>query len=414
MILEAIPDEKLMTILESERGPSGVNIYPVRAVWNSLLVGIIVGHSSIQSLRRELHRNPALCEVCGFDIYKGSDAVPSAGCYSRFTKKLIHHQPLLREIFQILLSNISSLLPDFGETLAIDGKGLSSFGNRRGIKEDDRRGEHEATWGKHVTRWASPDGRMGEKIKSWFGFTLHLVVDTKYELPVAFNILPASVSERPVGRKMIDQIADRNPELLERCQNFCGDRGYDDKAMISKLWDEHKIHPIIDNRLLWKDTDTDPTRVYDKYDGIVYDQKGSVYCVSPHFGDQKTMVCRGFDKSRNALKYRCPAEHYGVSCRDKCHCKIPKNIRIPLSFDPRIFTSVSRSSYKWQRLYNRRSAIERVNSRIDNMFGFEKHTIRGQKKMTLRVTMAFILMLGFAVHKIQESREAEMRSFLSA
>ena len=106
-----------------------------------------------------------------------------------------------------------------------------------------------------------------EKIKSWFGFTLHLVIDTKYKLPVAFTISPASVSERPVGRKLVDRMACENPDILKKCRNFCADRGYDDKAMISKLWDEHGINPIIDNRLLWKDSDTDPTRAYERYDG---------------------------------------------------------------------------------------------------------------------------------------------------
>lgn len=413
-ILRSVPDEEFMLTLEKERGPSGVNKYPVRAVWNSLLVSLIVGHDTIESLRRELKRNPALCDICGFDIYRGAHAVPSSGCYSRFIRKVVKHQIHLRKIFQTLQSELCILLPDFGENLAADGKALSSFGRNPGKREGDQRGEHEADWGKHTTRWASPDGRAGEKIKKWFGFTLHLIADTKYELPVEFNILPASVSEQPVARRMIDQIEERNPEILVRCRNFCGDKGYDNHAMISKLWDDHGINPIIDTRMLWKDTETDPTRAYDRYDGVIYDQKGNVYCISPDFGDQRTMANCGFDKSRNTLKFRCPAEHYGLHCRDRANCKIPKNIRIPLSHDPRIFTSVSRSSYKWKRLYNSRSAIERVNSRIDSMFGFKKHTIRGQKKMTMRVSIAFILMLAFAVGKIQENREAEIRRFLSA
>jgi hypothetical protein len=361
-----------------------------------------------------LKRNPALCEIYGFDIFQGTEAVPSSGCYSRFIKRILKHQNLIQEIFQNLLNEIQILLPDFGENLTVDGKALSSFGNKEGTLKGDNWGDHEADWGKHVSRWASPDGRFVEKVKKWFGFTLHLIVDSKYELPVSYSLLPASVGEPPVARKLIENMEETNPTLLKRCKYFIGDRGYDNKAMLSKLWDIHGIHPIIDNRMLWRDTDTDTTRAYKKYVGVVYDQKGCVYCITPDFADQKTMACRGFDKSRNALKFRCPVEQCGVNCRDKKSCKIPKNIRIPLSHDPRIFTSVSRSSYKWKRLYNSRSAIERVNSRIDNMFGFEKHTIRGQKKMSFRITIAFILMLAFAVGKIQENKESEMRSFISS
>ena len=31
--------------------------YPIRAVWNSVLKGIVFQHESVESLRRELHRN---------------------------------------------------------------------------------------------------------------------------------------------------------------------------------------------------------------------------------------------------------------------------------------------------------------------------------------------------------------------
>ena len=133
-----------------------------------------------------------------------------------------------------------------------------------------------------------------------------------------------------------------------------------------------------------------------------------------HHADQKTMPCRGFEKDRDALKYTCPTEHYGVECRGKERCKIPKQVRIPLSEDRRIFTPVARSSYKWDKLFNDRSAVERVNSRIDKMFGFENHTIRGLDKMSFRITFAFIMMLSFAVGKTAQNKETELRRFLSA
>ena len=139
------------------------------------------------------------------------------------------------------------------------------------------------------------------------------------------------------------------------------------------------------------------------------------------------------------MKFSCPAEHYGVECCDKEQCKIPKQVRISLSEDRRIFSPVARPSYKWKTLYNDRSAVKRVNSRIDKMFGFENHTIRGLEKMIFRVTFAFIMihdeiecsgrgshgycrdeewtskgMLLFAVGKAEQNKESELRQFLSA
>ena len=65
-------------------------------------------------------------------------------------------------------------------------------------------------------------------------------------------------------------------------------------------------------------------------------------------------------------------------------------------------------------MYAMRSALERVNSRLDTMFGFERHTIRGQKKMTFRLTLAYILMIAFALAMYKAKEKDKIRSFLSA
>ena len=75
--------------------------------------------------------------------------------------------------------------------------------------------------------------------------------------------------------------------------------------------------------------------------------------------------------------------------------------RIPLKTDPRIFTKVARNSKKWKRLYKKRTSIERVNGRIDHDFQFEKHTIRGLKKMKMLLNVTFIIQLTLAKAKIE-------------
>ena len=67
LVLDHLPDEPLMEVLEAERGVRGRDDYPVRAVWNSLLAGIIYGHESVESLRREMGRNTRLVWLCGFE-----------------------------------------------------------------------------------------------------------------------------------------------------------------------------------------------------------------------------------------------------------------------------------------------------------------------------------------------------------
>lgn len=44
------------------------------------------------------------------------------------------------------------------------------------------------------------------------------------------------------------------------------------------------------------------------------------------------------------------------------------------------FTPRARDTVAWQRAYDKRTAVERVNSRLDRVLGFESRTIRGLKK----------------------------------
>ncbi len=51
LVLNYLPDEELMKKLEEERG-KGRDDYPVRAVWNPMLAGIVYQHPFIESLER--------------------------------------------------------------------------------------------------------------------------------------------------------------------------------------------------------------------------------------------------------------------------------------------------------------------------------------------------------------------------
>ena len=411
LVLSVLDDEKLMAALESER-KRGRNEYPVRAVWNSLIAGVLFEHESIESLRRELRRNTVLCYICGFDVLKGESCIPKAGAYSRFTANILKHADLLEEMFGNLRKRCYELFPDFGKNLGVDGKAVPSYAVAKSEKKRkdgtaDLRGESDADWGNH-----SHYNKLKEVVKVWFGYTVHLIADTEYELPVYFRITKASESEVVNAREMIDEMAEKNPEILEKCEYFTGDRGYDDTKLITKL-EKHGVSPVIDIRNCWQ-TQPETTRPLESDMRITHTFDGKVFCSCGNDGKEKQMVCRGYEKDRDAIKYGCPAKYYGITCECRESCRIPKDLRIPLDTDRRIFTPVPRDSLKWEKLYDMRSSLERVNSRLDNMFGFEKYTIRGLKKMTFRITFAYILMLAFAVAMAEAKKPDKIRSFLTA
>ncbi|NLY38142.1 MAG: transposase [Firmicutes bacterium] len=408
LVLEYIPDEKLMLKLEFERG-RGRDDYPVRAVWNSILAGIVFQHPSVATLRRELNRNGQLRAMCGF---KG-DTGPPQWVYTRFLKKLFNNKDLIDEIFDTLVEQCYQLLPGFGRNLAMDGKAIDSHARRKkeGLPPDGRR-DLDADTGAKSYRGQREDGTVWEKIKYWFGYKLHLIVDADYELPVAFTVTPASYSEVKQAHALIDELGATKPEMLKVCENFIADRGYDDGKLIEKLWGDYDIRAVIDIRNLWKDGEE--TRLFEGRENIVYDYRGTVYCCCPQELKMREMAYAGAEKKRNTLKYRCPAQHYGIQCKGKQTCPVKGSIRVSIAEDPRVIAPLPRSSYRWENLYKKRTSVERLNSRLDVSFGFERHFIRGLKKMELRCSLALCVMLAMAVGRVKEKRPDLMRSLVKS
>lgn len=415
LVLAYLPDETLMLRLEADRG-QGRDDYPVRAVWNSILAGIVFQHPSVESLRRELQRNASLRQACGFDPLKGMDAVPSPRAYTHFLQLLLAHADLVDAIFDDLVERLRTELPGFGRILAIDGKALWTHARPR--KKDapvppaDGRRDIDADFGRKTKHGKHDDGTAWEKITKWFGYRVHLVVDAEYELPVAHEVTKASVGEAPQAHHLLDRLKERHPALLEACEAWTGDKGYDDGKMIRRLWDGHEILPVIDIKEMWQEPD--PTRVLPGRRRIVYDQHGVVYCHCPKTGQCRRMAYGGFEADRGTQKFRCPATHYGVECQGRAECEVKGSVRVPLETDRRIFTPLARASYKWKKTYNHRTAVERVNSRLDVSFGFEQHFIRGQAKMRLRMSLALMVMLAMAYGRIKEKQQDKMRSLVGA
>ncbi len=214
------------------------------------------------------------------------------------------------------------------------------------------------------------------------------------------------------AKKLFEKLHTVNSELLEKCEYACFDKGYDDEELIKKLFDDYGVKPIIDIRNMWKDKDK--TRLLENTRNIVYNHRGDISCYCLVSKEKKDMSYAGFEKDRKTLKYRCPMQAYGIKCKYHKNCKFKKGLRIKISINRRLFTPLPRNSYKWKRLYKSRTSIERLNSRLDEFFGFEKHYIRGLKKMKLQGCLSFIVMLSMALGKVKNKRLDRLRSMVKA
>ena len=458
LVFRYLPDQDIIAALQHMRG-HGRNDFPVATMWRALLAGVVFQHESIESLLRELRRNPALLTLCEFDpiplqsppkkvLERVNDVlrvnfinqplrstIPDSHNFSRFLKlvvKMEQKQGLIAAMIPTLREQLMAVLPDFGQHLGYDGKAIDSHSTGNTNKKTGKTSDPDANWGKHETKGVSKDGKPWQKIKTWFGYSLHLIADTAYEIPVAFSIQPASRSESKELAVQLETLFSETPELGARCQDFTADRGLDSTALKENLWDQHHIRPLVDIVKHWQEEKKAPdynpeiivTRpLYpDRVDNIVYSEKGEVFCDCPETGEQRPMAFQGFEATRNTLKYRCPAAAYGLKCdgREACYRRAGTKagdygriVRIDIKKqDRRIFTPTPYGSPSWRRGYNRRSALERINSRIDQSFGFEHHYIRGKAKMQVRVGLAMAIMMALALGHVQEGRPEQMRSLV--
>jgi hypothetical protein len=143
LVLHHLPDARLLQYIEVMRG-HGRDDYPVRAMWNALLASIVFQHASLESLLRELARNPSLMEACGFDplpIQRKPKsrivtdpatgvahieappppapvrAVPASWNLSRFLANVIELEEtlgMIGEMTVVLREQLMAMRPDFG------------------------------------------------------------------------------------------------------------------------------------------------------------------------------------------------------------------------------------------------------------------------------------------------------------
>lgn len=394
----------MLDALNVDRG-KGRDDNPNQVMWYCILAMFVLQHSTIQSFRREMKRNRQLREVVGYHPVKKMVTVgkkgnkrqierlfltPPSSAFTGFINRLIKHEKEVQQIFDTLVERLYVLLPDFGTELIADGKIIETFANWKSKKAPDGRRETESTSTAKVYTTTTKNGEKKGKVTWYHGYRDYVIVDAATGLPIAHDLRTAKESEQTVLLEMLDLLSEVQKK---RGLHFLADKGYD-STLIRKKLESCSMKPLIDARKFqrdgmdeWQYKDTD----------LWYNFKGEFFFEKD--GDLKPMRYIGYDKERDTLRYTYPIWH-------------PSNevIRIDRSEDPRIFTQIPLHTLKFKRIYKKRTEIERTFARLDRDLGFENHTIRGKKKMNLFVTLAYIVMNGYAVGKLLQGEEENIRS----
>lgn len=376
LLIDNVPDREIVSKLIQIRG-KGRNEYPIIPVWNSILIMPLIECSTVEQLRRELSRNSDLRKLCGFEdanyYYGKCKLVPSSKAYSNMFKNLKNIEPLLKECFYKLRKFMYDNLKNFGKDTAEDGKIFLSKAKRPEDSEGtDGRSESDADYTFKQVYQKDAKGMTKTRRIKYFGFRVHILGDTKYELPIEYTVTKASLSERDQLIKHLEMLPE---DLINNMETLSADKGYDGKKIIEKI-KEYGIKPVIDIKNSWKDGEK--TRQY-KNTNIIYTYDGKVSYVKDD-GRIIPLKYLGYDKTKETLRYGYEGRVYSIE----------------LTYEPKIFTPIARDSKKWKRIYNNRTAIERINGRLDRDFNLENHKVRGLKKATVLIDIMMIGMLSMA------------------
>ena len=186
-----------------------------------------------------------------------------------------------------------------------------------------------------------------------------------------------------------------------RIESLAYDKAADD-GDVHDLLHQADIQPVIQNRSLWKDHTEQMLPGHDGTSNIVYDEAGTVHCYDCTSQPivRHPMSYIGHEPQRETLKDRCPARHEGWTCPHDAVCNAGKTygktVRVKQTIDLRRFPPIPRATKKFERLYNGRTSVERVNGRLKIFWGIDDGNVTGVTRFHAMVGAVMVVHAAFA------------------
>jgi DDE family transposase/transposase-like protein DUF772 len=397
-LLASIPDASLLQALDARRH-NGCNKYPVRVLWGCLLLAILLRHTTMEACLQELRRNAGLRLL--IDIDREED-VPQGWNLSRFLA-VLGQEPFRTElvaIFNVMVRQLADVVPDLGQHTAGDSTALSGRCDPDAARQaaELTQGLPQPSGGRK--EYTDDDGQV-TKVVEWFGYKLHLLVDARHEVVLAYHTTDTKAGDNEEIETLVDHAAANLPD--DRIATLAYDKAADD-GKVHEALHERGIKPVIQNRACWpKDGEQEKVLGGRIPLHIVHDEAGTVYCYDTSEPPvRRAMSYSGHEKDRSTLKYRCPAKVEGFACpaADRCNGDKPYGltVRVPQEIDLRRFPAIPRATKQFERLYKGRTSVERVNARLKIFWGLDDGNVIGARRFHSHVGAVLIVHLAFANH----------------
>lgn len=352
-LMRSLPDEQFRRDLQRMKRhvDSG---YLMEPLWRAYMISFVLNMDCTNDLIRHLERHSNLVEICGFDMDK---PLPDRRTFDRFICSLASHQDVIEGFLDRIIDQLAKRLPGFGITVAIDSTSVKSHSNPS--KKD--RSDPEADF-------MVKEGSI-RKVWKW-GFKLQLLIDTTWELPIAFEIIHAREADVTQLIPLLNKT--KNKFSWFKPWHVTADSGYDAGYNYKAIYDFGSI-PIIKMKGSHKKLDNRYT----------LDERGI-----PHCQAGLPLLLVGHDKKKG-MKYICPHKAGKIDCAlpQKCPLRV---VWIRPLWQYRQYCTIPRDSDGWIDIYSKRSAIERVFSRLIDHRRLNSHCHRGLRKVRLHCLMSVL------------------------
>jgi transposase, IS5 family len=344
----------------SRPSSQGAQGYPREAILRAFLVSPLERICTFTQLHKRLASDIRFRWQCGFSIDAG---IPSVATLSRVFKKIVKKR-IAERLFNSLVRECQQEDLIDGSHIAIDSCGIIAYEGKRATSKWDG---VNATWGVKCDSF-------GKKLR-WFGYKIHLSVDTYSDLPMAIQVTPANRNDGDVGPEMIEKTVEISSKPIDY---VIEDAGYD-QVKNYEATNKHGITAIIPLNLRGE-----------KESPEGYSSNGTPKC-SMGF----EMTYWGADK--DVLKFRCPHATGHAECPMGTAWCSSSNYgmvkKVHVKEDIRRFCSPHRDTKRWKQLYDRRSSVERCNAMLKTHLTANRVHVGGIDKVTTHVYLNAIVLL---------------------
>lgn len=326
---------------------------------------------------------------------------PEPDTYSTkdMVERIFHGEPLsdgkqdiLQTVFclaAVLPSINNGLIPSKGLTLSGDGTAVKVHSSPFGRNPECLKSLPEGTCTDNLRHYSDPDASWGwdSHEKHWyFGRTLYMLVcrnpQLALEVPLLLNFTSAKRHDSINFLFAIDAFGRQGTGLSPK--NLCLDSAHDNIPTY-KLLDHWDINALIDINKRGGSANGLP-------DDISLDKDAHPLCQAG-----LRMCSWGYDKNKDAQKFRCPLACNRVKecpCSSECRkSSYGRTVYIKNSSDLRLHPRIPRDSEEYKTIYSERSACERMNDRVLNNYHLQDLKIRGDDHFSF-----WTMIIGMCIH----------------